>query len=289
MFVESAIRGNNVLGTASLVYAAQQLIEDPNLSSLTDNMDWYFLFVANPDGYQWAMEVDQGWTRTRSFNADQREDDCRGAEAERNWAVGWRNEDNADQCSAEWYGDFAFSEVEINHVADFFKKMTIDDIYDGNLVFYAGVQSGIGALVHPWGYDTVRPAPYNDPGRLARQALALAVDDDGVTLTDKYAVGTPAEIYGRDQVTGLSIDWLTLYGDVDYAFIMEFDTAGVEDYDIRRGDIAAQICDRGRDLLLFHAEAAKLIYAENGDANGAKLIDFSAVLAVVTFLLNRLF
>jgi hypothetical protein len=53
--------------------------------------------------------------------------DCQGSDMNRNWAIGWQkaNENSGDVCSNEsnfWFGDFAFSEVEINHVADFFKK-----------------------------------------------------------------------------------------------------------------------------------------------------------------------
>jgi len=52
--------------------------------------------------------------------------------------------------------------------------LTIEDLYDGNLVFYTGVHSGMGAVVHPWGYDVERPKPNSDPGRFAKQAVALA-------------------------------------------------------------------------------------------------------------------
>jgi hypothetical protein len=53
-------------------------------------------------------------------------------------------------------------------------RLTIKDLYDGNLVFYAGIHSGDGAIVYPWGYDPVRPRPNSEPGRLAKQAVALA-------------------------------------------------------------------------------------------------------------------
>jgi len=83
----------------------------------------YFQFVANPDGYEFSMtDGQQDWTRTLSNNLNP---DCVGSDLKRNWAVGWKKLNEAACNSAgsdQWFGDFAFSEVEINHVADFFKK-----------------------------------------------------------------------------------------------------------------------------------------------------------------------
>jgi hypothetical protein len=50
-----------------------------------------------------------------------------------------------------------------------------------------------------------------------------------------YVVGTASEMFGspgNEAISGLPIDWLTLYVDVDYAFMVELPTNGQSDPDV---------------------------------------------------------
>jgi len=62
-----------------------------------------------------------------------------------------------------------------------------------------------------------------------------------------YRVATPPEVYGEDTVSGLNIDWLTLYVEVDYAFLFELPTMGVPDHMLDQ----STICEFGDDLLRY--------------------------------------
>jgi len=56
MWLDAGLHGEVWLGPATLMYLIKELVErEGDHPELTEKLDWYFLPVANPDGYAHTM------------------------------------------------------------------------------------------------------------------------------------------------------------------------------------------------------------------------------------------
>jgi murein tripeptide amidase MpaA len=83
IFFDAAMHAREWIGPPTLLYAINQLTEN---QKLLDANDWYFLLVANPEGYIHSWTVDRFWRKTRSFNSNT---SCRGTDLNRNFDQHW--------------------------------------------------------------------------------------------------------------------------------------------------------------------------------------------------------
>ena len=96
---------------------------------LTEELDWFFLAVANPDGYQHSRGGDRLWRKTRSDNRCGAAENgtnaaCRcgrgpkqGADLNRNWSHHWREAgapEYPNPCASDFEGTEPFSEVKLS-------------------------------------------------------------------------------------------------------------------------------------------------------------------------------
>ena len=85
---------------------------------MLDGLDWYFLPVFNPDGYQFTHEHTRLWRKTRSYHNSLL--GCHGTDANRNFGHHWNTGgSSADKCFDTYHGPSAFSEPETAAVRDF--------------------------------------------------------------------------------------------------------------------------------------------------------------------------
>jgi murein tripeptide amidase MpaA len=42
---------------------------NPEVQDLADNIDWYFLVITNPDGYEYTRTENRNWRKTRSVQS----------------------------------------------------------------------------------------------------------------------------------------------------------------------------------------------------------------------------
>ena len=92
----------------TVLYVAEHLLSqyqsDPDVKLLVDNIEWYILPVANPDGYVYS------WTTDR-FCAESR--NGYGVDLNRNWGYQWGGEGSSGVTTSDLYrGPSAFSEPE---------------------------------------------------------------------------------------------------------------------------------------------------------------------------------
>ncbi len=55
---------------------------DSEITDLVDSYEWYFLPVANPDGYEYTFTNERLWRKTRTLTGSAF---CPGADPNRNW------------------------------------------------------------------------------------------------------------------------------------------------------------------------------------------------------------
>ena len=154
MYIDGGIHAREWIAPAVVTYMINELTE--NLSGqedLIDNLDWYFIASANPDGYQYSLDSDRMWRKTRSYHEG---DLCIGTDANRNWD--WHFDDGGasdSSCSDSYHGPYAFSEIEDVNVRDFMLPLK------GQIKFVDSIHSYSQLILIPWGYTT-DPAPYFD-------------------------------------------------------------------------------------------------------------------------------
>lgn len=123
VWVMSLLRARDHLTGASLSHLMDQLIDgygtDSALTELLDEFDFYFLPVANPDGYTHSYSGgDRFWSKNRSPNSN----GCAGTDLSRNFPHGgWSSTGIADSqmCSNTYRGASAGSEAETAAIASF--------------------------------------------------------------------------------------------------------------------------------------------------------------------------
>ncbi len=67
VFIDGGIHANEWIGPSTVVYHVDKLVQSvpEGDEDLTEQLDWYFLPVVNPDGYEYTWVEDRGWRKTR--------------------------------------------------------------------------------------------------------------------------------------------------------------------------------------------------------------------------------
>ncbi|CAO1394631.1 unnamed protein product [Diamesa serratosioi] len=74
VFIESGANAREWLPVASSTYILNTIVENINnndtLGELIRSVDWYFMVLLNPDGYEYSFNYDRLWQKTRSKHPD---------------------------------------------------------------------------------------------------------------------------------------------------------------------------------------------------------------------------
>ena len=69
IWIDGGMHAREWISPASVTYIVKKLIDDDKSKftnrHLVENLDWYFLAVANPDGYEWSRTEDRLWRKNR--------------------------------------------------------------------------------------------------------------------------------------------------------------------------------------------------------------------------------
>ncbi len=133
----------------------------------------------------------------------------------RNWGFQWGLEDaSEDPCSENYRGDYAFSELENRHIADFILEQRGEDT-PGQIVFSNSLHASgdtTGELILlPYGYTNYSASSFT----LAQEGADAILAVDGLA----YEIGTVYNLLG--QTSGGSTDWMYNMGKVEYSYAME--------------------------------------------------------------------
>jgi len=245
MWIDAGIHAREWIGPAAITWMMHELIEnDAEHSDLTENLDWFFLPVVNPDGYAYTQSNNRMWRKTRTSNSFGL---CHGTDANRNWGYEWNTGGSSGNgCSDTYHGPEAFSEVENRNMRDFVLK------HKDEIKFFNTLHSYSQLVLLPWGnsYDAA-------PGIDKMQALA---DKANQALFDvhgtSFDVGCiPCLLY---IASGGSSDWALGEAGIPYAYAMELRDTG------RYGFILPpeQIIPAAEEVWAFHVSAAQSIIEE---------------------------
>ena len=170
-----------------MYYLLEQYGQDPEVTSLVENRELYFVPVVNPDGYVYSEELDpeggQGWRGNRNLSASQY-----GVDLNRNYGFGWAGEGMWSR------GDAPFSEPETQAIRD----LCIEREFKFALNYHDFIE---GLLLHPWGYDY---SIVHTPDSVAYRELGAKM-----TALNGYPHGPVVELIY--EAPGYHDDWM--YGD----------------------------------------------------------------------------
>merc|ERR1712071_174077 len=133
---------------------------------LLDKYDWWFVPIANPDGYSYSWTRDRMWRKSRSPGPSS----CYGVDLNRNFDVGFNNTVR-DSCSSSYGGSAPFSEIETQTVRDLLSanagRVNADepkDYKEMEKVMKAGVEALKSTYNTTFTYGSIANVLYTAPG-----------------------------------------------------------------------------------------------------------------------------
>ncbi|VDM39618.1 unnamed protein product [Toxocara canis] len=193
VFIDAGVHAREWIAPAVALYLATRYRHDSEITRMVGKFDWYFVPVANPDGYEYSMTTDRLWRKTRSRNMTVNKW-CVGADANRNWGYRWGEAGaNRSPCSNIYAGASPFSEVEVAGIRDFITWQIPD------LKIYVSLHSYGQLFLAPWGYTNDKPDNYYDQktaAKFAVEAIKNKTDPaSGTSIDYMQSKGVPY-IYG---------------------------------------------------------------------------------------------
>ncbi|XP_063829617.1 carboxypeptidase B-like [Ostrinia nubilalis] len=213
VFIDGGIHAREWISPATVTYFINQIAENFDVESDDiKNIDWYFLPVLNPDGYEFTHVGDRLWRKNRRSSYGVRQ--CSGVDLNRNFGYRWGGKGTSNnQCSEIYRGPRAFSEPESKAISDFFKSSA------ANFTAYLTYHSYGQYLLYPWGYDNVVPPDYKQLDALGQKMAAVIENTSGY----KYTVGASSNtLY---PAAGGSDDWAKAQG-IKYSYTIELSDTG---------------------------------------------------------------
>ncbi|XP_033168820.1 carboxypeptidase A1 isoform X1 [Drosophila mauritiana] len=178
VFVDAGLQARDWLSPAALTYAISKLTylwgrpkgkvkgegqRQSRAEKAMRRIDWYFLPLANPDGYQYSRHTDRLWTKNRGYDSVS---GCYGVNLDRNFDYGWDGTGStSNPCKNLYRGAHSFSEPESRAVRSFLSGMRE---YLGAYVSLGGYGQ---TITYPWGDADYVTENQRDLKQTARRAV----------------------------------------------------------------------------------------------------------------------
>ncbi|CAB3234180.1 unnamed protein product [Arctia plantaginis] len=212
VFIDGGIHAREWISPAVVTYLINQFAE--NFDVETDdikNIDWYFLPVVNPDGYEYTHNTDRMWRKNRKRYGI---GFCYGTDLNRNFGYHWGGKGaSINPCSEIYRGEAAFSEPESKAISDFFA--TTATKFTAYLTYHSYGQY----LLYPWGYDNTLPPDYKELQSVGEE-IAESIRKAGGS---EYTVGSSSGLLYS--AAGGSDDWAKSLG-IKYTYTIELSDTG---------------------------------------------------------------
>ncbi|XP_077999099.1 carboxypeptidase B-like [Glandiceps talaboti] len=210
VFMVGGFHAREWISPATVMVIANQLLSnygnDHVITRLVNEIEWYIVPLANPDGYIYTWTKERFWRKTRSTIEG---NNCEGTDPNRNWDVDWGVAGSSDNpCSYGYHGPKPFSEREVKGIAAFLKKKTFDVYLD----FHCYGQKWMSV----WSYSRDLPPDRADQDRLSRVAVDAIKSVNG-------SIYTPGQISHQlgHRVSGTAADWTYNTTGIKYSFGIE--------------------------------------------------------------------
>ncbi|RVE41479.1 hypothetical protein evm_013866 [Chilo suppressalis] len=201
--IDAAVHAREWVTPPVALYIINQLVVDIVDRRLTEEIDWVIIPLVNPDGYEYSMDEDRMWRKTRS-RAHANSNACPGVDGNRNFDHYWGTSPaSANPCSIIYEGPSAFSEPEIRVVRDAVLRQL------DRTALYISLHSFGNIFLYAWGHNGTLPSN----GlflHLVGVRMALAIDELALDTAPPYVVGNAAAILYF--TTGTSRDWTRAVG-----------------------------------------------------------------------------
>ncbi|NP_001036933.1 carboxypeptidase B-like isoform X2 [Bombyx mandarina] len=211
VFIDGGIHAREWISPATVTYFIYQFAEYFDVESDDiKGIDWYFMPVVNPDGYEYTHTVDRLWRKNRKpgYRA------CTGTDLNRNFGHHWGGKGASNSpCSEIYRGSNAFSEPETLALSEFIKSSA------ANFSAYVTYHSYGQYMLYPWGYDNAVPPDYKDLDNLGKK-MAEAISKTGGS---QYQVGSSSGLLYP--AAGGSDDWAKSQG-IKYSYTIELSDTG---------------------------------------------------------------
>jgi len=195
IWLEAGIHAREWIAPAVASFVVRELVENYAAHpSYVDNINWYFLPSANPDGYQYSRDVDRLWRKTRSDHGSI--NGCKGVDPNRNADIHWGETGaSPDMCSDIYNGPEAFSEIETRNIRDF--TQTLDPVPVLANCFHSYSQ----LWLWPYGYA------YNTYPENYEEIQQLAIDASDALYKVHGTVFDPINSADLYPASGDTCDW----------------------------------------------------------------------------------
>jgi len=241
VFMDGGLHAREWISPATVLYLMDQIItrySSPDqatrreVKQMLRKFDFFFLPVANPDGYAYTHDGDRMWRKTRSLNPGS---SCIGADPNRNFDYHWgESGSSSDPCQETYRGSEPFSEVECSLMADFLRSRDIQ------FHIYLAVHSYGQYILAPWGYAAVRPDDYQQLYDAMESARDAMYDHSG----NRYTIGSSAEaLYAA---AGASDDYAKGVAGIKYSYTVELQDSGYYGFILP----ASRIIDQGEEMYI---------------------------------------
>lgn len=218
IWLDAGIHAREWVAPATALFIINELVTKYNSNSLyqqlLDNLYFYILPSANPDGYEYSRNSDRLWRKTRHPYHKKGwfgKRTCYGADPNRNFDFHWIDSGTSkDPCDDTYGGPKPFSEIECQNIANFLLANK------NSLKSYISLHSYGDLWMYGYGYARHTYPPDVDQLRNLSIVAAKAIKAvNGV----EYEIGSPTDILYA--ASGASDDWAKGVANIKWTYTLE--------------------------------------------------------------------
>jgi len=212
-FIDAGIHAREWITVSTAVYIINELVTkydtNPTYKEYLDKLDFFILPSVNPDGYQYTIDKDRMWRKTRSgpYGAL----GCIGVDPNRNFGYHWgESGGGTDPCGQTYAGPKAFSEIETSNLANYLLS------HNDTLKAYLTLHSYSDLFMYEYGYKpNTYPPDVDDLKALANDAVAAIAAVHGT----KFTAGNSDDL--TYDAAGASDDWSKGVANIKWVYTLE--------------------------------------------------------------------